>query len=412
MVMLTELLGFLVWDKRGQKTRVTDLCVALLDDDYPPVTHLLFPHETEVRHLDWGEVVSIDPRRRRINVTDLARGTTIDGDNDVLLGRDILDALVIDLLGRRTTRVTDLLLDDAGGRLCIKGADAGLAAMVRRITRGRFGRLDRAALFDWKYVEFLRGDPAAVDSGAGYRLRINRLPAGEIARLADLIPYLHAAELIKLLPDDKAADVLEAMSVERQVQVIDELPEEEAIELISLMSPDLATDLVGRLDLGKMKRFVSRMPAEVRERIIELLKFPEDTVGGVMINDMIFLPVDLPGVRATEEIRQHLKRTDFTSLIFVVDNLKDRKLLGSLPLRDALTMDENETLEAVMDPYVGTLEPFQPASAAAYRILDSGLPAMPVIQGEGRLVGAMTVDAAIAQLVGVTSELQTLRVFS
>lgn len=412
MVMLTELLGFLVWDEHGKKTRLTDLCVELLEDDYPPVTHLLYLHETEIRHLDWAEVTSVDLRRRRITVNNLSIGRKIDEDNDVLLRRDILDALVIDLLGRRTTRVTDLLLGNDEGSLRIKGADAGLAAMARRITRGRFGRVDREALFDWKYVEFLRGDPAAVDNGAGYRLRINRLPAGEIARLADLVPYLHAAELIKLLPDDKAADVLEAMSVERQVQVIDELPEDEAVELISLMSPDLATDLVGRLDLSQMKRFVTRMPTDVRDRIIELLKFPEDTVGGVMINDMILLAADLSGSGAIEKIREQLKLTDFTSLIFVVDNTEDRKLLGTLPLRDALTMDENETLEAVMDPYVGTLDPFQSASAAAYRILDAGLSAMPVVKDEGRLIGAMTVDAAIAQLVGGASELQTLRVFS
>jgi CBS domain-containing protein len=411
MVMLTELLGFVVLDEHGKKTRLADLCVALLEDDYPPVTHLLFPHEEEVRHLDWAEVTSIEPRRRRIKVTDLSHGTTIKDDKDVLLRRDVLDALVIDLLGRRTTRVSDLILEDKEGTLRIKGADAGLAAMVRRLTRGRFGHLDRDALFDWKYVEFLRGDPSAVDSGAGYRLRINRLPAGEIARLADLIPYLHAAELIKLLPDAKAADVLEAISVARQVQVIDELPEDEAIKLISLMSPDLATDLVGRLDVSMMKRFVTRMPAKVRERIIELLRYPEDSVGGVMINDMMYLSTDLSGSEANESIKERLKGTDFTSLVFVVDNEADRNLRGTVPLRDLLTMDEGSTLEQVMDPYVDSFDPFQPATAAAYRILDSGLPAMPVVD-EGRLVGAMTVDAAIAQLVPATSELNTLRIFS
>lgn len=411
MVMLTELLGFRVLDERGKKTRLVDLCVELLEDDYPPVTHLLFPQEEEIRHLDWAEVKSIEPRRRRINVTDLSRGKTIEDDHDVLLRRDILDALVIDLLGRRTTRVSDLILEDKDGSLRIKGADAGLAAMIRRLTRGRFGRLDRDALFDWKYVEFLRGDPAAVGSGAGYRLRINRLPAGEIARLIDLVPYLHAAELIKLLPNAKAADVLEATSVARQVQVIDELPEDEAVKLISLMSPDLATDLLGRLDLSVMKRFVTRMPPAVRERIIELLRYPEDSVGGMMINDMLYLPSDVSGRQANEEIRERLKGTDFTSLVFIVDNEADRNLRGTVPLRELLTMDEGTTLEQIMDPYVDSFDPFQPANAAAYRILDSGLPAMPVVN-EGRLIGAMTVDAAIAQLVPATSELNTLRIFS
>ena len=411
MVMLTELLGYQVRDEHGRGSRVSDLCATLLEDDYPPVTHLLVTLEQKLLHLDWSEVSSINPKERSIEVTDLSLAATVEAGNEVLLRRDILDALIIDLQGRRTTRVGDLLLEKDDGSMRIKGADAGFAAMLRRITRGRLGRVRRDALFDWKYVEFLRGDPAAVDNGAGYRQRINRLPAGVIARLVDLIPYLHAAELIELLPDEKAADVLEAMSVERQVQVIDELPEDDAIELVSLMSPDLATDLVGRLELQTMKRFVGRMPPKARDRVIQLLRYPEDTVGGVMINDMICLPAELTCEQANQEIKRHLKETDFTSLIFVIDDESERKLLGTVPLRDVLTMDENETLSDVMYPYIDSLEPFQRASDAAYRIVDTGVPAIPVIEN-GRLIGAMTVDAAIAQLVASSSELRTLRVYS
>ncbi len=413
MVMLTELLGYQVWDRRGRHTRLGDLCVELLEDDYPPVTYLLIPHGTEQKHIHWSEVSGLNRKLRRIEVEDLDRASAVEDENDVRLRRDILDALVIDLLGRRTTRVTDLLLRNEKDGLRIKGADAGIAAIVRRLTRGRLGRLDREALFDWKYVEFLRGDPAAVDSGAGYRLRINRLPAGEIARLADLIPYLHAAELVKLIPDEKAADVLESMSIERQVQVIEELPEDEAVKLISLMSPDLATDVLGRLELATMKRFVGKMPGRVRERVIQLLRYPEHTVGGVMVNDMIQLPARLTGLEANKEIHECLKETDLTALIFVVDDEETGTLRGTVPLKQLLTMDDaSRTLEDLMDPYVDALEPFQPATAAAHRIVETGVPAMPVIDNDGRLIGAMTVDAAITALVASTSELQTLRIFS
>lgn len=412
MVMLTELLGYHVWDRRGRHTRLDDLCVALLDDDYPPVTYLLTRQDTEEKHIKWNDVSAINRKLRRIEVENLEQAETVDAENDVRLRRDILDGLVLDLLGRRTTRVADLLLREEDGSLRIKGADAGLAAMLRRLTGGRLGRLDREALFDWKYVEFLRGDPSAVDNGAGYRLRINRLPAGEIARLADLIPYLHAAELIKLLPDDKAAGVLESMSIERQVQVIDELPEDEAVELISLMSPDLATDLVGRLELKAMKRYVSKMPRRIRERVIELLRYSEHTVGGVMVNDMICLPGSLTGKEATRAIHEYLKETHFTTLIFVIDDENDRVLRGVIALKQLLTMNADEQLKDVMNPFADALDPLQPAADAAHRIVKSSVDAMPVIDKDGRIIGAMTVDAAITALVASTSELQTLRIFS
>ncbi len=136
MVMLTELLGYQVRDRQGRQAPLADLCVALLEDDYPPVTYLLISQDNEQKHIDWSEVTAIDGRRRRIEVADLAHAETIGEEKDVRLARDILDALVIDLLGRRTTRVADLLLRDEDG-LRIKGVDAGLGAMLRRLTRGR-----------------------------------------------------------------------------------------------------------------------------------------------------------------------------------------------------------------------------------------------------------------------------------
>src|SRR5829696_6454539 len=196
MVMFTELLRFQVEDGKKRRVPLSDLCIALLEDDYPPVTRVLFHHEGKLRVTDWEEVGRLDRRRRIIEIDDLDLETPEDEDGDIRLARDLMDSLVLDLLGRRTTRVCDLLLKEEEGALRLKGAEAGLSALIRRVTHGLIGRINKASIFDWKYVEFLRGDPSAVDSGAGYRLRINRLPAGEIARLADLIPYLHAAELL------------------------------------------------------------------------------------------------------------------------------------------------------------------------------------------------------------------------
>jgi len=410
--MLTEVLRFDIVDEKGRRSNVGDLCIALLDDDYPPVTHVLFSQDGELRQIDWTEVLSLDRKRRQLLVPDLSSARTAADDKDVLLRRDIMDALVLDLLNARTTRVCDLLLEEEDGALRVKAADAGLAAMLRRVTRGRFGRVNRKLLFDWKYVEFLRGDPQAVRNGAGYRLRINRLPAGEIARLADYIPYLHAAELIKLLPDDKAADVLEAMSVERQLQVIEELDERDAVKLLSLMSSDLATDLIGRLQVDTMRRYVTMMPKKNRNRVIELLRYPENSVGGVMINDIICLPADLTGAEAKRELRRLLKDVDFTSVIFLIDDEESRKLRGAALLRDMLTADDDQTIEDVMDPYLKVLDPFDDAGDAAYKIVNGQLSAMPVVNTEGRLIGAMTIDAAIARLIPAASNLQTLRVFS
>jgi magnesium transporter len=409
MVMFTELLRFQVEDGKKRRAPLADLCIALLEDDYPPVTQVLFHHDGKLRVTDWEKVGRLDRRRRIIEIDDLDLATPEDEDSDIRLARDLMDSLVLDLLGRRTTRICDLWLEEEEGALRLKGAEAGLAALIRRVTHGLIGRINKASIFDWKYVEFLRGDPSAVDSGAGYRLRINRLPAGEIARLADYVPYLHAAELLKLLPDEKAADVLEAMSIERQLQVIEELDEDDAVDLIRRMSPDRATDLLGRLKIDTMRRYVTKLPKDRREKIIELLKYPEDSVGGAMINDMISFPANLTAGEAQSTVQDRIKSINFVSLAFLVDDEPDGKLRGSVSLRELLAADANTKLEDLMDPYLETLDPFEAAADAAYRIVGGQLDAMPVTNTHGRLIGAMTVAAAVSILV---PRLGPLRIFS
>jgi Mg/Co/Ni transporter MgtE len=327
--------------------------------------------------------------------------------------RDIIDALILDLLGRRTTRVCDLMLEEMeDGRLRLKGADAGMAAMLRRVFRGHWSKADPKDMFDWKYVEFLRGDPQAVANGAGYRLRINRLPAGEIARLADYVPYLHAAELLRLLPDEKAAEVLEAMSIERQLQVIDEFDDDQALALLGRMSPDTATDLIGRLDIAVMRRLLNKMPARQRDLIVELLRFPESSVGGAMTNDILTIPGNITCGRAKEIIQDHLEMIHFSTVVFVVDDETNKRLKGSIALRDLLAAEDERILDDAMDPYIQVLSPFDDAGDAAYRLVSGQLAAMPVINRSGSIIGAMTVEAAIARLVPSTSNLQRIRVFS
>ncbi|MCA1588796.1 MAG: CBS domain-containing protein [Acidobacteria bacterium] len=411
MVLLTELLRCEVADERGRKAKLSDVSVALLEDDYPPVTHLLVLENGESWSVEWVEVVSFDRKARTINVRDLKSAKKKTDDKNVRLKRDVLDALVIDLSGRRTARVTDLLLREEDDALRVKGVDAGLAAMLRRVTGGRLGRLRGEALFDWKYVEFLRGDPSAVAGGAGYRMRISRLPAGQIAKLTDYIPYLHAAELLKLLPDDKGSDVLQAMSVKRQVQVIGELDEDEALGLIQRMPPDLAADLIGCLEPPLMKRYLNLLPERLQKLVVELLRYPENTVGGVMTNDVICLAADSTVEDALKRIEEFLERMDFISLVFLVDDTESKNLRGSITLRHLLIADAEKRLKDVMTPYLETLDPYDSANSASYQLVTNGVAAMPVVDKEGKLLGAVTADAAISQLVPNTSDLQALRLY-
>jgi CBS domain-containing protein len=149
-----------------------------------------------------------------------------------------------------------------------------------------------------------------------------------------------------------------------------------------------------------------------RDKIIELLRYPENSVGGVMTNDIAVVSAELTAGEAQERVNEQVKRLDFISLVFVVDEEPDGKLRGSVSLRDLLATDADKNLVDLMDPYVATLDPFESAGDAAYRIVSGQLQAMPVVNASGRLIGAMTISSAISQLVPASSGLQGVRVFS
>jgi magnesium transporter len=408
MVMFSELLQYRITNTNGEITKLTDLVISQLDTDHPEVTHLIYRSSqprTE-RILPWESVKEIDRIARQIKITDYEQAEEIDTlGSAVRLKHDVLDALILDLQNRRSTRANDLWLEEEDGRLRLAAADTSGSAILRRLVRRQsHNRIDRQSLYDWKYIEFLRGDPQAVQAGARYHGRITRLPPGEIGHLAASVPYLHAAELLSLLPKQLAADTLEVMSPERQLQVFEELEEAFAVQVLAHMAPDRAADIVGHLDIDFAQQYLNHLPKKYAERIVDLLKYPSNTVGGIMTNDIVTVPPQMKIAEARASLRERLKEPDFVYFIYVVEDQPPHKLRGVVSLR--------QTVEEIMNPYLITLSPFDSPSEAGYRLLNSQLAAMPVIGREGELLGTVTIDAAVSQVAPRSWRAQAPRVFS
>jgi CBS domain-containing protein len=414
MVMLSELLRFRVTDAEGASVRLIDLTIGKLETEYPPVTHLIYrPPQAEERALPWKAVKEIDRSHRRIMVESYEEAKPLDTvEKAVRLRRDVLDALILDLQNQRATRANDLWLTEEAGELRLSAADTSARAILRRLARGAYHGVDRSALYDWKYMEFLRGDPQAVRGGAGYHGRIVHLPPGEIAYLAAAIPYLHAAELLELLPEQVAADTLELMAPERQLQVFEELDEKRALRVLRDMAPDVAADIVGRMHTDLARRYLNRLPKGASERIVDLLQYPENTVGGIMANDMVTVSSSLKVGKARQVLREKLKEPDFVYFVYAIEGKPPHKLRGVLTLRQLLIAEDDQSVEEIMNPYLIALSPLDPAGKAAYRLLNSQLAALPVIGSEGQLLGTVTIDAAVAQVAPRSWRAQAPRVFS
>jgi magnesium transporter len=414
MLPLSQLLHFTVHAPDGARLRLVDFVLQLGDVDYPLLTHVVVRAGGQTLAVPWEQVSALDMPARALRLgappSPAAQAGKLPPDA-VYLKRDVLDALILDLQQRHVTRANDLWLEGDARRLRLAAADTGVRAVLRRLLPGRAAGDPEAGHTDWKYVEFLRGTPESVPAGAGYHRRIVRLPPGEIAGLAQAMPYLHLAELLSLLPTQLAADTLERLGAESRLQSFEELPEPYAAEVLAGMAPDVAADLLGQLETELARRLLRRLPPEASDRLIDLLRYPEDTVGGMMTNDVVSAPARLTAGEARVALRPALRRPDFVYFIYVLESdAPDAPLRGVLSLRDLVVADDDTPLSTLMNPYLLTLTPLEPARAAAYRLLASQLAALPVVGPGGQLLGAVTVDMAVAQVT--PSRAAALRVFS
>ena len=416
MVMLSQLLRFHVVDEQGRRARLVDVAIGSLDPDYPVVDQFLLHSEAHgLRLAPWAAVTAFDRKCCQMRVANLEAGEPIRAGEwpaAVWLERDVLDAIIINLWRRHTTVANDLYLSGGQRGLRLRAAATGPRAILSRLTGHFYGWHSRRGLYDWRHIAFLRGDPQQAAEGGGAHRRMARLPPGEIAHLAAPLPYLHAAELVAGLPDALAADTLEEMPVERALQIFEELSGERAQTLLECLAPEVAADLLGRLDEADARRYLERLPRTQRERLIELLRYPADTVGGAMTNDLLRVPAGLTVGQARQALRQRLKEPDFPYFLYVVDDEQQQRLLGVLSLRHFAAAGENDRLSDLMNCDLLKLAPLEAPRRAAHRVLESGLAALPVVNQEGRLLGALTVDTAISLVAPRSWRAQAPRVFS
>src|SRR5205814_8975023 len=105
------------------------------------------------------------------------------------------------------------------------------------------------------------------------------------------------------------------------------------------------------------RELLDALPSERRDPIIDLLRYPEDTAGGIMTNDIVVVACALTIGQAREAIRDQLARPDFVYYVYAVDDVQSRRLQGVLTLRDLLLAGDGDRVQDVMRRQVTALDP-------------------------------------------------------
>ena len=227
---------------------------------------------------------------------------------------------------------------------------------------------------------------------------IPQLYPADIAELIEELPAEETLFLYRMLPGPLAADVLMELDEDNRKEVLDLLSDEEIADtFLTHMDTDDAADLLQELDEEQQDAILSHVDdLEQAGEIIDLLKYGEDTAGGIMRKEMMVVNENWSMPKCMDELRQQAAEMENVYYIYVVDN--DDRLQGILPIKKVLTSPQVSKIKHVMlrDPIF--LHENDRVEEVVNMFDRYDLVAIPVVDSIGRLVGVITVDDVVDEM--------------
>lgn len=232
---------------------------------------------------------------------------------------------------------------------------------------------------------------------------LQTLPAPDVAAVFEDLPPEKLPVLYRLCPKDLAAEIFAELTPETQQSLIEGLSDKELKVVVEELCADDAADLVEEMPAGVVKRILAQASPETRRMINELLKYPEDSAGGVMTPEFMELSPDWTVRQAMDAIRQNGFDKETINNCYVTG--PDRTLEGVVSLRTlVLEKNEDRTVRELMEPGVISVHTSTDREETSQMFEKYGFLAIPVVDNEKRLVGIVTVDDAISILQDEASE--------
>ena len=244
---------------------------------------------------------------------------------------------------------------------------------------------------DEKYVDSVK-EFIAHNDGENVRNIIWNMHPADIAELCKELDTDQARYIYQLLDNEKAADVLSEMDDDERKEILEGLDSEIiAKRFVDNMDTDDAVDMLRDLDEDKQEEVLSHIDdIEQAGDIVDLLKYDEDTAGGIMGTEMVIVNENWSMPECFKEMRLQAEQMDDIYYVFVVDD--DERLLGTFPLKMMISSPSVSKVKHVMQRDPVSVRVDTPVDDVVQAIEKYDLVAIPVVDSIGRLVGQITVD--------------------
>ncbi len=196
----------------------------------------------------------------------------------------------------------------------------------------------------WEHLAALvaAGDPEPV------RTYLHELPPGETARALSRLPEEDQRAVLSLLGPEESADLLEHLSDAQAVEIIEELPAAEAAAIVDELPSNEQADLLGDLEAEDAAAILERMAPEEARDARQLLQYPPETAGGLMIKEYVAYPETATVGDVLADLREHSERYSDYEIQYAYITGTTGRLVGVLRLRDLLWARPDRSVRAIM----------------------------------------------------------------
>jgi len=220
------------------------------------------------------------------------------------------------------------------------------------------------------------------------------LHASDLADLFERLPEELGVQLLSALPSELASEALAEMEEgDARGDLLAALTPERGAALLVELPDDDAADLMLDLEPGEQRRILDALSAEDAGDLIGLLRYDEDSAGGLMTTELVAVEATLSAGQAIEQVRHQGREVDNFYTVFVVDG--ERRLQGTLRLDDLITAEPDRVVSDLVQEPVATVGPHVDQEEVGRLIARYNLVAMPVVSDDGVLLGRITFDDVI-----------------
>ena len=234
------------------------------------------------------------------------------------------------------------------------------------------------------------------------RAELNEENPANVAEFLEELPADKQLFLFRLLSKDMAAEAFSFLDNDTQEMLVTSITDTEVRNIVDNMYLDDTVDFLEEAPANLVSKVLRNTDRETRALINRFLHYPENSAGSLMTVEFVHLSKTMTAKRAMEIIRKNGLDKETIYTCYVIDDKKH--LVGVLPLRTLLFADEDKLVEELMEEDVISIATLDDQEEAANLFRKYSFIALPVVDGENRLVGIITVDDIVDVIDEETTE--------